>query len=774
MTELKIYKKGSRIELPIKYNFKYKVLGKENYETPLERQDLVYHGDLYKIYLKDIGFIFSVTSDHRCNIVIDGKDTEKKAKDLIEGDLFRDSNSNTFSIEKIEKENYDGIVCDFTMPSDYITTTKQMLSMNCRLRLDLRQIRKQVTGGLFGSSDNTGCYDDETEVLTKKGWKFFKNVNFEDDFYTMTSNRHIELHKPENIFEYDYKGDMYCFRGHSLDLRVTPNHNMAYINKGNKNDIKLRQAQFMTKYLQLPSQCVPLEGTNIEKYVIKASFSKTKTYEDIEIPMDTWLNFLGLFISEGSSRGSKIKKNEKRYEIIISQTKINNLSKIRDVFEAMPFTYTETVIEKSHRFCIANKSLWEELTGLGNSLEKYIPNYVWECSARQLNILYESLMLGDGHKRYINGSKLETHSYYTSSPKLADDMQHLLMRLGSSSTKSIRPPRVSNIKGRIIKSENPQYTILRLNNYGTQLKKNDIEIETYEGKVYCVEVPNHILFIRRHGRTVWCGNSVGVVTINMPKIGYLAKDENDFYSRLDHLMDLAAESLDKKRKFVENMMDLGMYPYTKRYLGHFNNHFSTIGLIGMNECCLNFLKKDIADEEAKQFTMKVMIHMRDRLSDYQEKTGALFNLEATPAEGVSYRFAKHDKENLKDIITAGTESSPYYTNSSNLPVGYTGDVWEALNHQNDIQQIYTGGCVFHTYLSESINDADKVSDFIKKVFENTRLPYLTLSPTFSVCQVHGFLKGDTNGVCPICQEEQKVEYKKAKERLLAQKEDLLK
>jgi ribonucleoside-triphosphate reductase len=429
-----------------------------------------------------------------------------------------------------------------------------------------------------------------------------------------------------------------------------------------------------------------------------------------------------------------------------------------------------------HQFTIANKSLWEDLIKLGNSKEKHIPDYAWECSIRQLNILYKSLMLGDGHKRHINGSELETHAYYTVSPRLSDDIQHLMMRLGYSSTKSIRPPRVSKIKERTIKSENNQYTILRLNSYGTGLKKNSIEIEHYEGKVYCVEVPNHIIFVRRHGRTVWCGNSVGVVTINMPKIGYLSKTKEEFYERLDKLMDIAAESLDAKRKFVEKMLDMKMFPYTKRYLGHFNNHFSTIGLIGMNECCLNFMNKTIADPEAQAFSIEVMQHMKERLSDYQEKTGALFNLEATPGEGTSYRFARHDKANFKDIITAGTQASPYYTNSTNLPVDYTGDVWEAITHQEPLQNEYTGGCVFHTFLSESVNDPEKVAEYIKKVFVNTKLPYLTLSPTIVVCanSKHGFLlNNDGSNVCPYCKEEQIQELKKAKERLAKKKKELL-
>ena len=245
--------------------------------------------------------------------------------------------------------------------------------------------------------------------------------------------------------------------------------------------------------------------------------------------------------------------------------------------------------------------------------------------------------------------------------------------------------------------------------------------------------------------------SVGVVTINMPRIAYLAKDEDDFFRRLDRLMDISARSLKTKRTVITKLLDEGLYPYTKRYLGTFANHFSTIGLVGMNEAALNakWIRKDMTTEEAQEFTKKVLNHMRDRLSDYQEEYGDLYNLEATPAESTSYRFAKHDKEQFPDIITANENGTPYYTNSSHLPVGFTSDIFDALDIQDDLQTLYTSGTVFHAFLGEKLPDWKAAAALVKKIADNYKLPYYTLSPTYSICKDHGYLSGEQY-VCPIC------------------------
>ncbi|MBR2824849.1 MAG: ribonucleoside triphosphate reductase [Solobacterium sp.] len=245
--------------------------------------------------------------------------------------------------------------------------------------------------------------------------------------------------------------------------------------------------------------------------------------------------------------------------------------------------------------------------------------------------------------------------------------------------------------------------------------------------------------------------SIGVVTINMPRIAYLSKTPEEFYKRLDRIMDISARSLKVKRDIVTRLLDAGLYPYTKRYLGSFNNHFSTIGLVGMNEVGLNaeWLRKDLTHEETQDFVVDVLNHMRERLSDYQEQYGDLYNLEATPAESTSYRLAKHDVETYPDIITANMNGTPYYTNSSHLPVGYTDDIFGALDIEDQFQTLYTSGTVFHAFLGERLSDWESAATLVRKIAENYKLPYYTLSPTYSVCPNHGYLSGE-HWTCPKC------------------------
>ena len=245
----------------------------------------------------------------------------------------------------------------------------------------------------------------------------------------------------------------------------------------------------------------------------------------------------------------------------------------------------------------------------------------------------------------------------------------------------------------------------------------------------------------------------------MPRIAYIAKDKADFFARLDRVMDIAARSLHVKRTVITKLLDAGLYPYTKRYLGTFNNHFSTIGLVGMNEVGLNanWLKKDLTNVETQEFGKEVLNHMRERLSDYQEQYGDLYNLEATPAESTAFRLAKHDLKHYPDIITAGQGEgeTPYYTNSSHLPVGYTEDIFSALDVQDGLQTLYTSGTVFHAFLGEKLPDWKSCANLVRKIAENYRLPYYSMSPTYSVCKTHGYIAGEAF-TCPECGEEAEV------------------
>ena len=314
--------------------------------------------------------------------------------------------------------------------------------------------------------------------------------------------------------------------------------------------------------------------------------------------------------------------------------------------------------------------------------------------------------------------------------------------------------------------------------YGTPYFQNFINSDLNPGDVrsMCCRLRLDKRELRKRGGGLFGSDeftgSLGVVTINLPQIGYLAKDEEQFFVRLDYLMDLAKESLCIKRKVIQKLLDNGLFPYTRRYLKKLDNHFNTIGLCGMNECCLNFLGVNIADPKGYDFACRVLDHMREKMQDYQEKTGELFNLEATPAESTSYRLARHDKANYPDIITSG-KAEPYYTNSTQLPVDYTADVFEALEHQEILQTKYTGGTVFHTFMGEKIKDWKACRELVKSILSNYRIPYLTISPTYSICPVHGYISGE-QFECPKCKAQKEKELKEKLLKLEAERDALIK
>lgn len=303
-------------------------------------------------------------------------------------------------------------------------------------------------------------------------------------------------------------------------------------------------------------------------------------------------------------------------------------------------------------------------------------------------------------------------------------------------------------------------------NYFSNFIKSDMSPEDARSMCCRLRLDNRELYKRGGGLfgSAPLTGSIGVVTIDMPRIGYLSKTKKEFFDRLGYLMDLAKESLEIKRKALENFIEKGLYPYSRYYLSevkkmrnsYFGNHFATIGLMGMNEALLNFLGEDIGSQRGKKFALEVLDFMRERLVKYQEETGNLYNLEATPGEGTSYRQAKIDKERYPDIITAGTKEVPYYTNSTHLPVNYTDDLFEALKLQDDLQIRYTGGTVLHLFLGEKISDQNMAKNLVKKVCEKFHLPYITLTPTFSICPAHGYLSGE-HFECPKCTVKQPCE-----------------
>ena len=326
-------------------------------------------------------------------------------------------------------------------------------------------------------------------------------------------------------------------------------------------------------------------------------------------------------------------------------------------------------------------------------------------------------------------------------------------------------------------SENSKLLFEMTAQYGTPNFQNFVnsDLNPSDVRSMCCRLQLDKRELRRRGGGLFGADeftgSLGVVTINLPQIGYLANNEAEFFKRLDYLMDLAKESLCAKRKVIQRLYDGGLFPYTRRYLKTLTNHFNTIGLCGMNECCLNFLNKDISTPEGKAFAEKVLSHMRERMQDYQEQTGDLFNLEATPAESTSYRLARHDVEQYPDIITSGVKE-PFYTNSSQLPVDFTSDVFEALDHQEALQTKYTGGTMFHVFMGEALKDWKACSDLVRTISSRYRIPFFTISPTYSICRIHGYLPGE-QFECPKCKAERERELMFKLESLQAEKEKIL-
>ena len=302
-------------------------------------------------------------------------------------------------------------------------------------------------------------------------------------------------------------------------------------------------------------------------------------------------------------------------------------------------------------------------------------------------------------------------------------------------------------------SENAKLLFQVTGKYGLPYFQNFINSDLNPGDVrsMCCRLQMDVRELRKKtGGLFGAGEqtgSIGVVTINMPRIGYLSKSEDEFFARLDNLMRLAMESLEIKRKVVQRYLDADLLPYTKTYLGTLKNHFSTIGLVGTNEACLNFLGCSICDEEGHAFSVKVLEHMKAKIQDFQAATDHIYNLEATPAEGTSFRLARIDRKKYPDIICAG-DTDPYYTNSTQLPVGYTDDLFEALDMQADLQSLYTGGTVFHAFIGEKIESPELVATLVKRIATNYRLPYFTLTPSFSICPVHGYIPGAHEN-CPL-------------------------
>lgn len=668
------------------------------------------------------------------------------------GELFKQDDSfNYYRITRIEKVSgkEKWLYCfEVDNQSQLFYLANGMLTHNCRLRLDLKELRRK-NGGLFGSGELTGCYDDQTEVLTNNGWKLFKDVLPDDEICTLSSESEIEYHKPIQSFIYDYDGELIHFKSLKSDLMVTPNHRMLYADKHNhKHGFVNAEDYSITKH-PIPNKgtwCGGKYSASIfELPAIKSEWksgnygsNQIKKWDAIAIDMITWVKFLGLWLSEGSVDNIN-NATTHGYRVTISQTKEYNLKYIEEILNSMPFKW----VYDGKDFIICNKQLWTYMKQFGKQKDRYVPTYVKDLGADYIAAFLDALWLGDGSVHKTSGQSV----YYTTSKQLADDVQELLVKAGYQASMHQRKPRISKIGDRTVNSSMICYEVsVRFSAY-TYLNDKISKRVPYRGKVYCLEVPNNTMMVRRNGYTLWCGNSVGVCTINMPRIGYLASNKEEFFSKLEYLMVLAKDSLEIKRKIAQANIDNGLLPYTKIYVKSLKNHFSTIGLVGLNEACLNLLGCDLTTPEGQDFGVETLEFMRSKMSEFQEETGNLFNLEGVPAEATAYRLAKIDKEKFGDIITAGTDEVPYYTNSSQIPVGYTDDIFEACDLQDRLQPLYTGGIVQHLYLGERIEDPAQAAKLIKKLCENYKIPYFSLTPTFSICKVHGYIPGN-HSECP--------------------------
>ena len=697
-----------------------------DFQPELERIDIAFYKVLTEGDLHSQPFTFPIPT---VNITEDFDWDSKAANAIFENAAKMGSSyfQNFIGSQYIINENGERV------PNEKAYKPGAVRSMCCRLQLDLRELLKRG-GGLFGSAEMTGCYDDQTEILTDSGWKYFKDLNGTETVLTMDSNKDISWNKIEQLHQYDIDDNMYHFKRRNVtEMVVTPNHRMLVSDKkGTKFEVKRADEVFKSK----KEYIVPKNNA------IKQNISKSIKIGSLEFDTFTFYRFLGAYLGDGSFVYNEERHN---YNVNIAQKDTDkNFESIKKIVDAMNMKYTYS----SGCFNIYNKELANYMKQFGKAHDKFVPKKLFFEDASVINAFLEGFRLTDYCNKY----------FYTCSPQLKDDLQVLLQLVGISSRARIHrkhPFTVDFGNGRAAHSNYDLWEICEHRTRSKSFMKDKLEIKPYKGKVYCVTVPNNTVCVRRNGNINWSGNSVGVVTLNLARLGYLFKgDSENLYKRLDYLMDLAKSTLIKKRAIIQDLFERGLFPYTKRYLPGFNNHFSTIGINGANEMIRNFTndKESIVTEFGQKFAYDLLEHMRTRIREFQESTGYLFNLEATPAEGTTYRFAKEDLKRYPDILQAGFGSNIYYTNSSQIPANYTDDVFEALELNDALQCEYTGGTVLHMYMVENLRSGADAKKLIKNAISNFRLPYLTITPVFSICPKHGYISGD-HEFCPKCDAE---------------------
>ena len=594
--------------------------------------------------------------------------------------------------------------------------------------------------------------------------------DYTQEFHISTIENLYKGNKKEKVYKIILNGEVkkaaiHRYDGQKFYKVKTVNGHEVILSASHGNPVRgglVKRTDELTTEDYLPFNVVPFDGKGL-------------SYDDGLM--------IGAFMGDGSLKDD--------YTVVYSLNNTTKKGLIADIIHIAEKKYGAKVsLSEMENTCINVNVTSRMLRGLveeyvsGKALEKELNA---KCIGRSMSFR-EGIL--DGYQRTDGDTK---NRIYTASKKAVDSITAMLMSMGIPTKVT-----VDDRGSKQTLSDNPVYAVRPYNVENGQKSYKDVYIkddgymwfriesvekfDTTSEIGYCFEVlgdeepyftlpcgmVTHNCRLRldlrelrkKSGGFFGSGEStgsIGVVTINMPRIAYLAADEKDFYKRLDKLMDIAARSLKTKRTVITKFLENGLYPYTKRYLGNFNNHFSTIGLVGMNEAGLNakWLRAGLTDEKTQKFTKDVLNHMRERLSDYQEQYGDLYNLEATPAESTSYRFAKHDRKKYPDIIAANMNGTPYYTNSSHLPVGYTDDVFSALYIQDELQTLYTSGTVFHAFLGEKLPDWKAAANLVRKIAENYKLPYYTMSPTYSVCSEHGYLTGE-QFTCPICGQKTEV------------------
>lgn len=604
-------------------------------------------------------------------------------------------------------------------------------AMCCRLNLDTSKLSE--ARGLWNMSSGTGCYDEETEILTDEGWKYFEQLTGKELVLTMNmDNNNLEWQPILTFYKYHVQGKLVHVKNKTLDFLVTPNHRMI-VRSDPRGKNKEVRADHLSTCHSIPNDfrwC----GTGSDSFVLESVERGQYGYSDeIRIDSKLFAGFMGIYLAEGCYDNSEIAPSH-GYRVTISQRKHKyKKQQIRSLLEKLPFHFRET----ENGFELTNKQLWTYVSQFGRAKTKFVPRWIKESSPEIIEEFLNWYHLGDG-----TFDRRGRRWFYTSSKQLADDVQECLVKLGRKSRIFCRERDII-LKGRKIHGR--FYEISESKSKSYFLPK--IEFRDYSGYVYCVEVPNNTLIVRRMGVPIVCGNSVGVVSLNMGRLGYLGRKRGDdwMYDRIDYLMDMAAECLKLRKENVATNIERGLLPFAKFYDVNLDHYFMTIGVIGLNEMSLNH--DGVPLSKNPDFVIEVLEHMRDKLVNLQESTGNLFNLEMTPAEGASYRLALIDRKKYREIKTLGTKSKPYYS-ALLIPPSDDVGLFKRIEIEEKILPLFTGGTVFRNYIG-SHPDLDSLKNYIRKL-STTRIPYFDITCTFSICPNDGRMYEEIVPQCPEC------------------------